>query len=459
MTSPEGRTATAQSVIDAGSDIVGPPRRRRGPRQARVLRRLLGGELLFANAAALAFNTGAVSVLGFLFWVIAARYHQPAAVGAASALISMLLLLTSIAQVDLANVLARFMPVAGWRAGRLLLSSYGIAATLAAVVSIVVLVPLQARVAWFPEGDQQILLLTATVIAVCIFDLQDGALIGLRAALWIPVENVTIGLMRVALVTLMGAMALREGIFVAWMLPMAVSIIPVNLLLVRPLLSRHAATAPAPDTTPFSVRTIARFTAGDYVGDLLSMGVRYVMPLMITAQLGVEANGYFYVTWLIGLTFDGALLAVGASLTAEGAHDPGRLAELARGLARRITLVGLPVIALIVVAAPALLNIVGGAYAREATGLLRLLALAFIPRALILLWASLARVERQVSRIVAMQGALAICTVGLSLPLIGRLGITGAGWAYLVSQIVVAAALLPRMAFLFGPRPRHGGRR
>jgi len=326
------------------------------------------------------------------------------------------------------------------------------------VVSIVVLIPLQARATWFPEGDHQILLLTATVIAVCIFDLQDGALIGLRAALWIPVENVTIGVIRVALVTVMGALVIREGIFVAWMLPMVVSIVPVNLLLVRPLLSRHAATTTS-DTTSFSVRTIARFTAGDYVGDLLSMGVRYVMPLLITAQLGVEANGYFYVTWLIGLTFDGALLAVGASLTAEGAHDPGRLAELARGLARRITLIGLPVIALIIAAAPALLTMVGGAYATEATGLLRLLALAFVPRALILLWASIARVERRVSRIVAMQGALAASTIGLSLALIGRLGITGAGWAYLVSQTVVAAALLPSMAFLFRPRRRDAGHR
>lgn len=457
MSASDSRTAARRTVVDTEPEPGAPVPGRGGPR-AGVLRRVLGGELLFANAAALVFNTGAVSVLGFLFWVIAARYHAPAAVGAASALISMLLLLTSIAQVDLANVLARFMPVAGRRAGQFLVSSYGIAATFAAIISAVVLIPLQTRVAWFPEGDHQILLLTATVIAVCIFDLQDGALIGLRAAVWIPVENVTIGVVRVALVAVMGALVLDEGIFVAWMLPMALSIIPVNLLLVRPLLSKHAATA-APPTTSFSVRTIARFTAGDYVGDLLLMGVRYVMPLLITAQLGVEANGYFYVTWLIGLTFDGALIAVGASLTAEGAHDPARLPELARGLARRVALVGLPVIALIVVAAPVVLTIVGAGYATEATGLLRLLALAFIPRALILLWAALARVERQVSRIVAVQAALAICTVGLSLPLIGRLGITGAGWAYLVSQMIVAAVLLPKMTFLFRLRPRGAGHR
>lgn len=40
---------------------------------------------------------------------------------------------------------------------------------------------------------------------------------------------------------------------------------------------------------------------------------------------------------------------------------------------------GLPVIMLIAAAAPLLLTIVGGAYAQQATGLLRLLALAFIP--------------------------------------------------------------------------------
>jgi len=456
MTAPESRTAAARSVVDIAPDRPSPARRAR-LRQAGALRHLLGGELLFANAAALVVNTGAVSVLGFVFWVIAARYHGPAEVGAASALISVLLILTSVAQVDLAHVLARFMPVAGLRARGLLIGGYAVSATLAVLVSLVVLIPLQARASWFPDGGHQLLWLTATVVAVCIFDLQDGALIGLRKAVWIPVENVTIGLARVGLVAVLGAMAFDQGIFIAWMLPMALSVIPINLFLVRRLLARHVATATRGPS--FSVRTIARFTAGDYLGDLLSLGVRHVMPLLITAQLGVEANGYFYVTWLIGLTFDGALLAVGASLTAEGAHDPDRLAQLARGLARRIALVGLPVIALIIAAAPALLTAVGGDYASEATGLLRLLALAFVPRALILLWASIARVERQVSRIVAMQAALAVCIVGLSVPLIGRLGIAGAGWAYLAAQTIVAAALLPRMAFVFRPRPRHADHR
>lgn len=456
MTAHDGRSSGSQTMIDRPGTASGSARLR--TRQA-VARRALGGERLFTNAAALVVNTGATSVLGFGFWVIAARHHTPAAVGAASALISVLLILSGVAQVDLDNVLARFMPVLREHAGRLLLGGYALSAVLSIVVSIAVLVPLQARVDWFPAGHLAIPWLAATVVAVSIFDLQDGALIGLRRAVWIPIENITIGVARVALVALLGLMMIPNGILVAWTLPMAACVVPVNLLLMRRLLSQHAAApaaapAPAAPRASIDVRAITRFAGGDYLGDMLAMGVRHCMPLIITALLGVESNGYFYVAWLIGLTFDGALHAVGSSLTAEGAHDPHRLAQLVRGLALRIAAVGLPVIMLIAAAAPLLLTIVGGAYAQQATGLLRLLALAFIPRAVIVLWVSLARVEQRVSRILAMQGCLALCVLGLSSLLITRLGIAGAGWAYLVSQSIVAAFLLPKMWWLL----RRGSR-
>ena len=451
MTSDGGRWGGAQAVIDRPAGVAGTARPRT---PAALVRRALGGERLFANAAALVINTGATSVLGFVFWVIAAHHHTPTAVGSASALISVLLILSGVAQVDLDNVLARFLPVLRGNAGRLLLGGYAVSALLSVVVSGAVLMVLQARADWFPAGHPAIPWLAATVVAISIFDLQDGALIGLRRAVWIPVENITMGVARVALVALLGVLAIPNGIFMAWMLPMAVCVVPVNLLM-RRLLSQHAA-APAAPRAAIDVRAIARFAGVDYLGDMLAMGVRHCMPLIITALLGAESNGYFYVAWLIGVTFDGALQAVGSSLTAEGAHDPRRLGDLVRGLALRIAAVGVPVILLVVAAAPLLLTVVGGAYAQQATGLLRLLALAFIPRAVILLWVSIARVEQRVSRILVMQGCLAACVLGLSPPLITRLDIAGAGWAYLLAQTAGAAVLLPGTWWRVRRGPRAG---
>lgn len=56
---------------------------------------------LFRNAHALLANALGTSLLGFLYWVLAARFYSPGLVGASSALIAALLLASTVAQLNL----------------------------------------------------------------------------------------------------------------------------------------------------------------------------------------------------------------------------------------------------------------------------------------------------------------------------------------------------------------------
>ena len=98
--------------------------------------RLPGPSTPLARASwALIATTALNAIFGLVYWVLAARLYPSEIVGEAAALISAMMFVTSIGWLGLQFVLIRFVPVAGERAGRLILSTYAIAAVVGLAVS------------------------------------------------------------------------------------------------------------------------------------------------------------------------------------------------------------------------------------------------------------------------------------------------------------------------------------
>ena len=134
---------------------------------------------------------------------------------------------------------------------------------------------------------------------------------------------------------------------------------------------------------------------------------------------------------------------LGVSLTVEGALDRTRLAEVAASVFRRIGAIVVPGVLVLLLVPGLVLSIYGPAYAERSSDLLRLLALGVLARTVTTISFSLARVERRVGRIALVQGVLFVLLMSLSWVLMGTLGLDGVGVAYLITQVVVAAAVLP----------------
>ena len=71
------------------------------------------------------FSAGAASALGFVFWAFTAHRLDASAVGSVSAEVSSIMFLAAVGSLNLSNIFARFLPVAGRYARRLVLISYG----------------------------------------------------------------------------------------------------------------------------------------------------------------------------------------------------------------------------------------------------------------------------------------------------------------------------------------------
>ncbi|WP_453086961.1 hypothetical protein [Streptomyces rectiviolaceus] len=405
-----------------------------------------GGSPLFRNAYALMLNTGISGVLGLGFWLAAARYYSESAVGQGSAAIAAMKFLAGLTALTLMGALARFIPVAGRATGRLIFRTYAGSSLVVACAALIFLFTLDL---WGPSyrflhGPLTGLGFIAAVVAWSLLTLQDGVLTGLRSALWVPVGNTIFSVVKLGLLIAVAAAIPTAGVFVSWVAAIALSVIPLGWLVFRRLVPRHVK-ATQDKAQPPTLREIGRFLAGDYTGSLFSLAVVYLVPVIVASQVSSVDNAYFYITTTIGGTVNLLAINMGASLTVEGAHDPARLAANTRAALRRMARIMLPVCGLLFVAAPYILRVFGQGYADAATPLLRWFAVGAALRVVMETYFAVQRAQSRTSGIAWMQGLLCVLVLGLTLLLLPRMGLTGAGVAEISSLAVIVAIAAPKL--------------
>jgi O-antigen/teichoic acid export membrane protein len=399
---------------------------------------------LYRNAYALMISTGATSVLGLLYWIIAARYYPPDAVGLNAAVVSMLTFLAGVAQMPSMNAMLRYIPVAGSTTRRLVTWAYLFSMALAAGIGIIFLLSVSF---WSPalnflQQDPWLAVwFLLGVVSWCIFALQDNVLTGLRKAIYVPVENIPYAVGKIVLLILFATTITRYGILASWTFPLIVILIPVNYIIFRKLIPRHMQ-ATKDQKFPFTLSQIVYYVGGNYVGALFLLAATRLLPVLVTNMAGASANAYFYLPWTIATSLKLIIANMTTSFTVEVVADNSKLRAYSyRFLVHTTGVLVLPVL-LLLVSAPYVLTFSGKAYAAEGTQLLRLLALAALPNILTSLYLGIARVKQRVSGIIALQVALCVLTLGLSSLFLQRYGITGVGIAILVSEVIVALGVL-----------------
>ena len=398
---------------------------------------------IYRSGYALLANAAGTTLVGAVFWAVAAHLYSRETLGRSSALIAALILASSLAQLNLHSALPRFLPRAGRSAGRLITYSYGMSslAALAVGLGFVTILP-RLSSNWRFLGDSATLavVFVAATVVWGVFNLEDAALVGLHRSVLVAVENLVYGVSKLLLLVAIAVMLPLTGIFVSWVVPLVVIVPAINWLIFRRYLKDRDSAAAA---AGWRAREVVRFASVDYVGAMIGQASGGLMPLLVLSALGAAANASFYIAWTIAAGLNLVTANFAYSLLVEGATAPHRLAELTRGVLVRCAVIAIPAAALLVVAARPILRIYGSAYAANASVLLGLLALTTIPGGLLAVVFTLDRLENRVGRATFTQGALAVLTLGGSWLLLGRLGISGIGLACLVGYLVGAAARSP----------------
>jgi len=422
---------------DGATLIAVPPPVREGRRRPPAL---------LHNASALMISTIVSSVVGFLFWVVAARWFPAQTVGQASALVSSMTFLAAIAQLNLASLYARFLPTAGARTLRLVLTGAAAAAGMAVLATVGYLLfgPGTAVV-----GDSPLIQLffAVAVVASALTFISDGALIALGQATWVPVKNVVTAVAKLALVVglgVAGATAAGFGLLAAWAIPVIAAVIVVAVVVVRRFAPDHAA-ATRHRQAPLHRAEVARFVTAEYVNSLVSNTVAFVPPVLVSITVGAVLGAYFYIPWLVGVAATTLLWNVVTSfvVAASGEHGSPRR-HLAHSVRLGAIVSGGGAVVMVLGAGP-LLRVLGPGYAEQGATAMRLIGASLPFTAMILLFAAFCLMDKRVWGLTAVQLTGAVLFLGGAWAGLSALGITAPALAYLVSQAAVALCLLPAL--------------
>jgi O-antigen/teichoic acid export membrane protein len=403
---------------------------------------------LFANAFYLWVSAAGGALAGFAFWALVARLYDADAVGLGAAALSILTLLGMFSHLGLGLGLVRFLPESGARGPRLANAVFTASAVGAVALSIVFLVgvPLWApRLGFLREQPLYTLAFICFVVAATLYAVQTYAFLAIRKAKYILLQVVFIQLSRLALPVLMAVFFGAFGIVASWGMAIAIGVVVGFALLPKGLPGYR----PREVIDPPSVFKLFPFSVANYVADSLLLTPGLILPLVVLGLLGSTEAAYFYMAWFLGFLLTSASTYLALSLFAEGSHDPGAL----RLLSRNAVLGGVAVVTLgalfLLLLGDKLLLAFGRDYATEGATLLRLVALAALPAAVVNVYLGALRVTKRLGELMIVAGVVAVTTVALSCVLLPVMGLAGAGVGHGLGQGLGLAIVLSRLLTTF----------
>ncbi|MET7998064.1 aminoglycoside phosphotransferase family protein [Amycolatopsis sp. NPDC005232] len=411
---------------------------------------------LYGHGYALVLSSALTSGIGLVFWIVAAHGYDQAVLGRNSALVFAIMFLAGVAQLNLMNVLIRFVPVAGPQARRLVAVAYLVGGGLAGLAGLV----FALGVRWW-SPDLAGLLHSPVAIAGCagacaiwaLFVMQDGVLTAVGRARVVPVENLVFSVVKLGLLAALAAALPLGGITVSWMAAAAVAVLATTGYLFLHALPAHEAMATAGER--ISLRALAGYLGGDFFGATCWLACTQLLPVLVLGVLGARPTATFAVAWTIAYTLYLVPAAMGQSLVAHMALDPEHAAAARAGVERRSLIVLLPSVVALVLAAPWVLRLLGPGYADAGRWVLPLMAASALPNVIVAAAVSHARTLRRTGVVATLLGSLSVLVVSLALVLMPVFDIAGVGLALLAGQTVLACVILWLRAD-WAPRPIVG---
>ncbi len=408
---------------------------------------------LYSNALYLMMANVTGSLLGFVFWIMAARLSSPKDVGLATAGIAAMGLLATISHLGLGTGLIKFLPRSGKDANLMINTAFSIAASISIVAALIFIAGLGL---WSPALlfiRQDPSYLTAFVFftaAFSIWMLVGQTFVAERRVGFTLAISLIFNLLKLLLLVLLATSLHAIGIIASWGIPLVIAFL-VSVFLFLPHV--RAGYRPRFAIGREITRKIMPFSFINHLSGLLWGVPVLVLPVIVVNLLGAESNAYFYMAWTAGSALNMIPGSIAASLFAEGSHEEARLGSNIRRSLRMVFLLLVPAIILVVAFADKLHLLFGNSHSENAADLLRIVALAALPLAVNSIYLAVKRVEGKLRTIIGLSAFVAVATIGLSYPLLRLMGINGVGIAWLAVQEVVALAI---MASLFLKRMAVG---
>jgi O-antigen/teichoic acid export membrane protein len=418
----------------------------------------LGVATIALNATSLIGTSLIGSIVGALYWWLAARFFAPADVGVASAAIATTVLLSAMSLFGTGTLLIAELPrrqpvermrlvvtaslVCGLTAG-------GLGMLFALVAPLV-----SANLAAFGASPLTVLVFALGVSVTAVGGVVDHALIGVLRGHYQLWRNTLIAFGKLGALGLVIVLTDRGPLtlYATWVVSALISFVAV-VPMRGP--GRISLAALRPEWQV--LRRLGRSALEHHALNLSLQAPSLVTPLLVTVLLSPTSNAYFYLASMFASFVFVLPTALSTALFADGAHAPDALARKMRMTLAAGCGLGLLGVSFLFVAAGPLLSVFSRSYADEVGWVFRGLILGVFAALIKAHFVALAQVRGRVRRAAVLMWVFAAAEVGAA-ALGGSLdGLHGVTVAVVLVGYVEAAIMAPtvlRGAFPHGFKPR-----
>jgi len=392
---------------------------------------------LLRNSIYIMATNVVTALFGYIFWVVATHIYSTYAVGLGAALLSIMTLASTLATLGIDSTLVLLLPRResgnAWSLTVNAGMATGILSGLLAGVIVVAVLPFFGPEFAIVEHYNYAFALIIGVPLTTVSLLLDQTFIAERAAhnklvrsLGVAVLKIPLLVLPVLLIGQLGAL----GIVLPWVLSMALMLIVGLLLLLRLQKGYRLAIRGIVG----QVRSMVSLLAGNEFIDLGGILPYYLLPVFVAARLSPADNAYYYTTLRLSEFFTMGSYAVSMSLFAEGSHA---IDDLPRKVRSTILIIGIiigPAMLFCFLGGHYILLLFGPDYARHGLVLFLIYVASTLPDAITNVYLTVLRVQRRLVFAGMINVGMGVITLVLTWILLPRIGIAGAGLAFLIAQ-------------------------
>ena len=391
---------------------------------------------LLTNSTHIMATTVVTSLLGYAYWVLAARLYSPHDVGLAAALLSAMSLAALIVYMGVGSTLIQLLPRRKPGREQSLLITAAIAtilvgAGIGGIILVAILPSVSAKFDLLRASMAVSATLAVGVVFTSLGTFVDDTTVARRSARGMFIRNTSFSVVKIGVLLLPFCVTLgTSGILFSWVVGATATAL-VGLLLLPRLVPGFK---PCTRGAVSEMRRIVRRLAGNHMINLGGMLPILLLPVLVTVRLDPAQGAYFYTTWRVGGLFFMISPAVAAALMAEGAHRPADVAKTARLATGFIALLLVPVALVMILSGKLVLSGFGPNYAVEGYPLLVALAFSAFPDSVTNVYTSVLRVRGRLSIAAWLYLSMAANALVMTWLLLPVMGITAVGVSWLVTQ-------------------------
>ena len=399
---------------------------------------------LYRNAFLLILNSALGGLLGFLFWLVVARYYTSEAIGVSASLISIAGFLGFLASLGFGIGLIRFLPSAPSGVNHRINTSLTLAGMTGLGIGLVFLGGIDVlapSLAFVRNEWPYAAMFLAFTVAIALAPVVDSSFLAARKASYVLQKTLVYNIVRLGIPIFAVATLGALGIFFSFAVAALVAL-TISLVVLMPRV--YPGFLALPSLRLSGIRDMVSYSFGNHIASLFLVIPSGVLPLLILARISAPSAAHFFVAWIMAAFLFVIPTALAESLFIEGSH-PGTYftSDLVRSLRMGLLLL-VPGVLFLLFAGPFLLGFFGPEYAAEGLGLLRILAISGFFVAVNYTFFSFLKVNKKVRELILLASTFGVGTLVVSYFLLDGLGILGPGIAFLSIQAGISGYVLVR---------------